>query len=82
MKFSCYAYQTVELFDGKYTCYFKPVTMHKIILHGKEIIENAALPVGSLSEEAQEAINKDCKQYRLSHSRKNSVLSLRTKICI
>lgn len=33
-------------------------TMHKILLHGADIIENAILPIGQLSEEAAEARNK------------------------
>lgn len=33
-------------------------TMHNILLHGADIIENAILPIGQLSEEAAEARNK------------------------
>lgn len=46
-----------------------------LFIPGKEIIENAALPIGSLSEEAQEARNKDYKRYRLNHNRKCSRVS-------
>ena len=53
-----------------------PVTVHKVSLHGKEIINAVMLPIGLLSEEAQEARNKDYKKYRLFHARKcNRVLT-------
>jgi hypothetical protein len=44
----------------------------KILLHGSEIISAALLPIGQLSEEAQEARNKDLKTFRESFSRKIS----------
>lgn len=52
-----------------------PCTVHKILIHGKEIIESAAFPIGSLSEEAQECRNKDYKYFRLHHTRKISRLA-------
>lgn len=73
-KFGSYAYKTAKIFIEKYSWYFMPITVHKVLLHGKEIIKHAALPIGTLSEEAQEARNKDYKQYRLNHSRKCSRL--------
>lgn len=42
------------------------------MLHGSFIIENALLPIGLLSEEAQEARNKDIKKYGEHHTRKIS----------
>ena len=47
-----------------------PVTVHKILIHGAFVISNALLPIGQLSEEAQEARNKDFKRYREIHTRK------------
>ncbi|KAF0705555.1 nucleolar transcription factor 1-A-like [Aphis craccivora] len=41
-------------------------------IHGPEIIESALLPIGQLTEEAQEARNKDFKRYREHNSRKCS----------
>ncbi|GBP96518.1 hypothetical protein EVAR_69875_1 [Eumeta japonica] len=40
-------------------------TIHKILAHGKDIIEYQSLPIGELSEEAQESLNKFYKKYRL-----------------
>ena len=41
-------------------------------MHGAKIIKLASLPIGHLSEEAQEARNKDYREYRRYHSRKFS----------
>lgn len=49
-----------------------PITVHKILIHGPQIIESALLPIGQLSEDAQEARNKDIKKYRQAFSRKCS----------
>lgn len=49
-----------------------PPTMHKYLIHGPQIISAALLPIGQLSEEAQEARNKDFKKYREHNSRKCS----------
>ena len=50
------------------------VCVHKILVHGPEIISSFMLPIGQLSEEAQEARNKDYRNYRLHHSRKMSLI--------
>ena len=49
-----------------------PVTIHKVLLHGAVVISSALLPIGQMSEEAQESRNKHLKQYREHHSRKIS----------
>ena len=49
-----------------------PVTVHKVLLHGTILISTAILPIGQMSEEAQEARNKDIKMYREFHTRKIS----------
>jgi len=73
-KFGIYARETANLAISLYPWYNMPSTVHKILIHGKEIIESAALPIGSLSEEAKESRNKDYKYYRL-HTRKFSRLA-------
>ena len=47
-----------------------PPTLHKYFIHAPGIISNALLPIGYLSEEAQEAHNEDFKKYREFNSRK------------
>ncbi len=52
-----------------------PPTMHKILRHGKDIIENCAVPIGLTNEEASEANNKILRHTRLYHARKTSWLN-------
>ena len=49
-----------------------PPTLHKILRHGKDIIENCALPIGMTNEEASEANNKILRHVRLFHARRTS----------
>ena len=46
-----------------YPWYYMPVTLHKLLIHGEAIVDRALQPVGTLSEEAQEATNK---QYKIT----------------
>lgn len=50
-------------------------TVHKVLAHGKEIIEYSMLPLGELTEEAQEARNSDVKNFRLFNTRKCSKIA-------
>ena len=49
-----------------------PASLHKIHIHGQNIIDSLSLLIGFYSEEAGESRNKDTKNYRLYHSRKDS----------
>lgn len=71
-KFKDYATQTAEKYVSNYPWYYMPPTVHKILIHGAEIISHAILPIGQLGEEAQEAKNKDFKFIREHRSRKDS----------
>jgi hypothetical protein len=70
--FKNYALETAQLYVQLYPWYYMPASMHKILIHGTEIIEHALLPKVQLSEEAQETRNKDLKLYRRSRTRKVS----------
>ena len=50
-----------------------PPTVHKMLIHGGEIIRRALVPIGWLSEEAQEARNKD---YRYVKTIQNKIIKL------
>lgn len=64
---------TAELYTKHYMWYYMPATVHKILIHGGIIIEQfGCIPIGELSEEAQEARNKDFKRYRLNNTGKFS----------
>ena len=43
-------------------------TVHKVILHSKQIMQNAALPIGYFGEDAAESRNKIYKSDRLHHA--------------
>lgn len=70
-----FAVQTARLFVATYPWYYMPASVHKILLHGSAIIRSALLPIGQLSEEAQESRNKDLKNFREYHTRKSSRVS-------
>lgn len=70
--FDVYCQETAELYIKEYAWFYMPASVHKILFHGSDIISNAMLPRGQLSEEAQEARNKDLKNYRRGHTRKHS----------
>lgn len=71
-KFRKYALDSARYFVQKYPWYVMPPTLHKFLIHGPEIIKSVLLTIGQLTEEAQEARNKDFKNYREHHSRKCS----------
>lgn len=71
-KFRAFAHDTARCFVEQYPWYNMPPTMHKYLIHGPEIIASALLPIGQLTEEAQEARNKDFKNYREHYTRKCS----------
>ena len=72
-KFRQYCTATAHRYIELYGWYYMPSSVHKLLLHGADIIEhNNFLPIGKLSEEASEARNKDFKKFRTFHSRKMS----------
>ena len=70
--FDKYALETANLYVKLYPWYYMPASVHKILIHGGRVIESAILPIGMLSEEAQEARHKHLRKYREGHSRKIS----------
>lgn len=49
-----------------------PASVHKILIHGSDVISALLLPIGMLSEEAQESRNKDFRAFREKFTRKMS----------
>jgi hypothetical protein len=62
--FDKYAKETAKLFVSLYALYYMPASVHKVLTHGSAIVSAALLPIGQLSEEAQEARNKNIKKFR------------------
>lgn len=69
-KFRQYTEDTAQKFVELYPWYFMPTTVHKILIHGHEIVESSILPIGQMSEDAQESCNKYIKRFREDYSRK------------
>lgn len=72
IEFNKLCFEIRRLYLSLYPWYYMPATLHKILVHSTEIIENALVPIGQLSEEAQEARNKDCRRFREHNTRKIS----------
>lgn len=52
-KFRVYARETAELYINLYPWYCMPVSVHKMLIHGAQVIENLCIPVGQASEEGE-----------------------------
>ena len=51
-KFKTFCWETASLYVGMYPWYPMTQTLHKILIHGYEVIELFTLPLGMFSEEA------------------------------
>lgn len=71
-KFNDYCVATREMYLSLYPWYNMPATVHKILVHGANIIKNSVIPIGQMSEEASEAKNKEIRKARLGHTLKTS----------
>ena len=71
-KFQNYAIETARTYTNLYNWYPLPTSVHRVLMHGAETISSFDIPIGQLSEEAQEARNKDIKNFRLNFARKTS----------
>lgn len=78
--FKKYCLDTAKLLIETYPWYYMHTSIHEVLIHGFLIIEWAPLPIGQLSEEAQESRNKDIKRYRENFSRKSSRINTMTDI--
>lgn len=54
-KIGNFTYETAKLYVSLYPRYYMPVSLHKILIHGKDIIKTAIVPIGQMSEKAQES---------------------------
>lgn len=71
-KFKRYATETAFYYIKLYDWYCMPTTVHKLLIHGYEIIDKTSIPIGKLSEEAQESMNKEMRRMRENHAWKGS----------
>lgn len=73
--FETYAEETRKLYVHYYDYYPLSPSVHRILVHGSEIISHCEIPIGLLSEEAQERRNKSIRKFREHHSRQFSRLA-------
>ena len=73
-KLEDYCSETAQLFIQLYPWYYMPQSLHKILIHEWQFVNEMVLPIGMMSEEALEARNKDFKKFREFFSRKCSRL--------
>lgn len=71
-KFAKYCLDIVELYLNLYPWYSMPTSVHKVLLHGSNIIKHVGLLIGCFSEEAQEANNTIFRKARAHYSRMKS----------
>ncbi|GBM19367.1 hypothetical protein AVEN_195999-1 [Araneus ventricosus] len=79
-KFAEFTRVTQDIYLQNYSWYPMPVSLQKILFHGRNITEACILPIGSYSEEAQEARNKLNRQYRELFIRKSSRINTNTDL--
>ena len=70
--FKNYCFDTAHNYVRKYNWYLMPTSLHVLLIHGYQVIQNFSLPMGMLSEEAQESNNKMLKKNREHFARKTS----------
>lgn len=71
-KFDELCQSTAKIYVQNYNWYLMPSTLHKILMHGGDVIRTSVLPIGMLGEEASESRNKCYKSDRQHHARKIS----------
>jgi len=79
-KLEQYAQITRELYVQHYSWYPMPVSVRKGLFHGKAILCSCILPIGQLSEDAQEAREKHHRKYRELFTRKMSRIHTNTDL--
>lgn len=75
-----YCMATAKLYVNLYAWFYMPTSVHKILIHGADIADSFLIPIGQLSEDVQEARQKDWKRFRQDHSRKSARIKTNTDI--
>ena len=60
--YNAYPIETAKMFFEEYGWFNMPMTVHKVLIYGTIIILSTFLPIGQLTEEAQESRNKDIRK--------------------
>jgi len=79
-KFEELCHKTGDLIVDNYPWLPMTATVHKILVHSKQLLENTVLPAGYFGEEAAEARNKIYNSDRLHHARKHNRICVFTDV--
>jgi hypothetical protein len=71
-KFKIYCYETHKIYINFFSWYPMSSTLHKVLYHGHELMQNFTIPLGLMTEESSESKNKFYKRDRLQHARQSS----------
>ena len=69
---AAYCTETAELYVHLYAWSPMPTTLHRLLMHSAEVVQQCLLPVGMMSEEAAEARQKDARLFRLHRAHRES----------
>lgn len=73
VKFEAYTRETRDLYLQHYVWYPMPVSLHKILFHGKDIIETFILPIGAILRRSSRGEKQNTnRQFRELFMRKTS----------
>ncbi|XP_076034196.1 uncharacterized protein LOC143020994 isoform X2 [Oratosquilla oratoria] len=75
-----YAKKTANLYVELYKWYCMPVSVHKMLMHGSQVIESLCIPVGHTSEEGLEGTHKILRNARENHTSKKSRIRSNTDL--
>lgn len=70
--FQEFCMQTAELYVEHYSWFPMPPSIHKVLIHSRDILLASELPVGVLAEDAAESCNKFYRHNRQFHARKDT----------
>ena len=71
-KFGELCEKTLEQYMSCAQWYDIPPSLHRVLVHGKEIVEATPLPIGITSEEGAESNTKFARRFHENHTRKTS----------
>lgn len=72
-KYDELAKTTAKMFVENYSWFNMTPTLHRILIHGAQVIRSSVLPVGMFAEHAAESLNKLYRYERIFHARKDSM---------
>jgi len=79
-KFGHFCTETLEIYLTDAGWFNLSPTLHKILIHGKDIIKACPVPLGWTSEEGSESNNKFVRRYLSNHTRKTSHIDTLTDL--